>query len=354
MSQWFKHTLPGGRILYSPFPKVKQVAFALGDGKLPPEPGQIAETLNAAPDSTQYQDGGFFRRMELGVTDEVPVELPPGSYRYGDSWEYGEHLAPKPLRDDTYIGISTIYDPMATEIRDFIANREVYDNDKIKVLHRLGMLLVGPPGNGKTSLIRELAYREMPEDAVIIFMPGLPSDDFVHALNDSTVGRIKLVVFEELAAQLDYMPIEPFLNFMDGENSMNDTITIGTTNYPQWLPPSVLERTSRFDLLFYMDNPTAEERRAFLESFGGLKIVDTDIEQTEGMSISDLREIVLSALRRKQTIAEAIAVLNERKAPVDRILGRDRSEPAYRLRSVTPTGSKGQPHWMRGYKNRTE
>lgn len=342
---WYKKTLPGGRVVYCPFPRAKVRSFALGDGSQPPTPGAIAETLNTDEEAV-YREGGYLQTIDPTAIQGEPVELPPGSYRYADSWEHGEMLVPKPLRDDTYVGISTLYEPMAKEIRAFIANREAYKNEKLNILHRLGMLFVGPPGNGKTSLIRELAHREIPEDGMVVFLPTLPSEDFVQALNSATAGRIKFVVFEELAAQLDYMPIEPFLNFMDGENSMDDTITVGTTNYPQWLPASVLERTSRFDLLFYMDNPNVEERRAFFTSFGGLAFSDQDLAETEGMSMSDLREIVLSALRKKQTITQALETLKERKATVDRILGRDRNrELGYR-----PQGQKGLPHWMKGYK----
>lgn len=323
LAKWFKRELPGGRFYYTPFPNRKRKFYSVGEGDRNPTPKELADALSA--DQNAYVERGLFLGSSYDSdTSEVPVELPVGCYRYfSGSWDIPECLFPKSLRDDTYVGVSSLYEPMAKEVRSFIQGKEIYKNEDRNILYRLGMLLVGPPGNGKTSLIREIAAREMPDDGVMIFMPSsVPSEDFTKQLDESMKNRIKLIVFEELAAALDYHPIEPLLDFLDGEASMDSTITIATTNYPQWLPPSLLERTSRFDLLFYMDNPNESERKEFLEKFGNIQVTNEDIKNTAGMSVSDLKEIILSAQRRNETFASAIERLRARKNMVDRILKR--------------------------------
>jgi hypothetical protein len=58
----------------------------------------------------------------------------------------------------------------------------------------------------------------------------------------------------------------------------------------------------------------------FLNEYAGVEMTSEDIADTAGMSISDLKEIVLSAKRRGQTFSEAIAFLNERKRLVRTLL----------------------------------
>lgn len=323
MKKWYKRSTPNGKVYYTPFPQEKTFFHTAGDGSRQPTPSEVVKFLTEHP-GARLEAGGYFKTHDVTGTDEEPVDLPPDAYRLGWSWERGEYLAPAKLRDDTYIGISTLYQPIASELKSFIEGKHSYKDDGMNVLARLGLLLCGPPGNGKTSLIREVMYREMPQDACALFMNHIPSPDFAEALNEGLGDRVKVVVFEELANMLEDISTREILDFMDGETSMDNTITIATTNYPQYLPKNLLERTSRFDLLFYLDNPSDEERKAFLSQFGKFEPTQADIDATFGMSIADLKEIVLSAKRRKETFPQAIIRLRERKNRVKEILARER------------------------------
>lgn len=320
---WYKRTRPNGSFYYTPNPAEKAFFHTAGDGTKFPSPAEIVKFMQEHP-SADFREGGYFKTWDTTITDEVPSEIPPGAYRLGYNWEVGEFIAPARLRDDTYVGINTLYAPIASELKSFVDNRKSYKEDGMNVLARLGALLCGPPGNGKTSLIREVMYRELPDDACSFFMNYIPSEEFSDALDKGLGDRLKVVVFEELANMLEEISTRKILDFMDGEASMDHTITFATTNYPQYLPKNLLERTSRFDLLYYLDNPNEDERKQFLLLFGKFEASKDDLAATQGMSIADLKEIVLSAKRRKETFQQAILRLKDRKQKVKQILERER------------------------------
>lgn len=127
MNKWYKRELPGGRHYYTPFPEPKTRHYALGDGKAPPTPGELAAALEADPNAGVNR-GLYLTTAHYSNTGETPIALPADCCRYfSGSWSLPEALIPKTLRDDAYVGISTLYEPIAKEIRAFIARRAKVD-----------------------------------------------------------------------------------------------------------------------------------------------------------------------------------------------------------------------------------
>jgi GTPase SAR1 family protein len=282
-------------------------------------PEALAKAIEENPDA-YVERGGILVSRDWEKSTEDGLDLPTGIYRFKMGGWMPPRLVPCSLRDDTYIPLSKMYEPTAAEVRDFVQADGIYaDAKRRKILQRLGILLVGPPGNGKTTMIRELIYREIPDDGVAIFMKYCPPVDFIEALDGSTRGRIKVVVFEELAAMVYSDGVEEILDFLDGESSMDKTVTIATTNYPWCLPKTLLDRSGRFDLMVEILNPDEEQRREFLTHFGKASPPETVIHDTFGMSVADLREIILYSERRKLSLSQAVESLRARKAAAERL-----------------------------------
>jgi len=82
---------------------------------------------------------------------------------------------------------------------------------------------------------------------------------------------------------------------MDGIKQNRGIITILTSNYPEKLPPALLDRPGRFHHIVNFELPKAEHREAMLKMWAG--DIDEDLlkeitEKTDGFSGAHLKELV--------------------------------------------------------------
>ncbi len=205
---------------------------------------------------------------------------------------------------------------------------ELMESYKIKTGR--GILLFGPPGCGKTHVMRAAA-NELNVPMQIVNGPEL-----VSALAGQSEAAVRdvlyrarenapsIVFFDEIdaLASKDSMKtpevsraVSQFLTEMDGLRPKDKVIIIATTNRPQTLDPALL-RPGRFDKIFYVPPPDVSARadifRIHLKGVpveGAVDFADL-ASRTEGFSGADIASCVdegkLIALR-EQLVTETTA-----------------------------------------------
>ncbi len=213
------------------------------------------------------------------------------------------------------------------EIVDFLRNREKYRALGAKIPK--GVLLVGPPGCGKTLLARAVAgeagvafFYISGSDFVEMFVgvgasrvrdlfnqakQHLPAIIFIDELD--AVGRVRGAGIggghDEREQTLNALLVE-----MDGFDPNANVIVMAATNRPDILDPALL-RPGRFDRRIVVNNPDVREREAILKIHTRNKPLAPDVDlsiiarRTPGFSGADLEslcnEAALLAARRNKT-----------------------------------------------------
>lgn len=222
--------------------------------------------------------------------ETLTTPLPFGVYTYspGDGYRVPEHLAPTTYRkSEKYIGMSSL-DELNIDINLFFKSKHVYDD--FQSLYRRAYLLYGEPGNGKTTLIRELTKSQV-ENSHIIWCNSVPSTRMCDALN--SLDSNKIIIFEEIVNNMESHSLNmgAFLEFMDGEHTLKNCITIATTNYPHELEANLANRPSRFDMVYNVKNPTKELAYQVLKGYLGRDVESEIIPKN--LSFAQLKEVAL-------------------------------------------------------------
>ena len=236
------------------------------------------------------------------IKDIDGVELPNGVYvlRADDIFDEPKLYPLIPSHDKFLLELDVVKDVLQ-DFRSFIEAEEVYR--KLGLLHKRGALLYGPPGTGKTTCIQMIIGQIRPEESLVIYITKEIPSTFVKAFKDDK--RLKIIIFEELAATINNTNMSRFLTFLDGENSLDNCYILATTNYPESLPGNIVDRPGRFDKLYPIDTLSTKDRATYLRHLLGRTPTEEEIMITNGMSIATIKEILLMIIRDSLTARQA-------------------------------------------------
>jgi transitional endoplasmic reticulum ATPase len=198
------------------------------------------------------------------------------------------------------------------DVQRFFDNRDLYK--KLAVPWKRGLILHGVPGNGKTisikALINELQKR--PEPVPSLYVKSLDSCNGKKPSIRSIFNKARtmapcLLIFEDLDSLVDDKTRSYFLNEVDGLESNDGILMVGSTNHLDGLDPAISKRPSRFDRKYHFKIPSEAERTAYCR-FWRRKLLDSDLidfpeemcpivaKLTEEFSFAYLKELFVIAL----------------------------------------------------------
>ena len=213
------------------------------------------------------------------------------------------------------------------EVVEFLKNSKKFQALGAKIPK--GVLLLGPPGCGKTLLARAIAgeagvpfFHISGSDFVEMFV-GVGASRVRDLFDTAKANRPALIFIDEIDAvgrqrgaglggghDEREQTLNQLLVEMDGFDPNAGVILIAATNRPDVLDPAIL-RPGRFDRRVVVDNPDANGREAILKVHVRGKPLADDVviqslaRRTPGFSGADLANLVneaaLLAARREQT-----------------------------------------------------
>lgn len=235
----------------------------------------------------------------------------------GGYWQKSEALY-QAIRNATFDNLilpSTLKQELQDDLRQFLDSRAVYE--RYNIPWKRGLLLVGPPGNGKTHTIKALLnWLNQP----CLYVKSLKArHGSEHESIRAVFQRARqttpcFLVMEDLDSLITDRNRSFFLNELDGFAANTGIVLVATTNHPDRLDPAIVDRPSRFDRKYHFPLPAATERAAYVAAWNSslepeLQLSEAGqvsvVSATDGFSFAYLKELFLSSMMRWVNLPQA-------------------------------------------------
>jgi len=268
-----------------------------------PSDESMVDIYKDVPDKWQIVGGTYFTYTKPVVANKVK----PNYYSIINDQRLGIGLRIRPMMSDELFELPfPESEEILKDVKNFWSQGEKFK--EYGFCHKRGILIYGPPGNGKTSIIQLLVNSLIKEqEGIIISISNVHELEYFTAFVPKIFRSIEpgtpiIAIFEDIDGMLDDGYAKGvLLNLLDGINQTDKVVYVATTNYPERLEENIVNRPSRFDRRYEIGLPNDNVRRAYLENKLTTADLDyIDLEQwvydTQDLSVSHLKELVISVI----------------------------------------------------------
>lgn len=272
---------------------------------------------------------------------EVRIQRPLHGHRFRMSVEPGVYSLWQPLQEKKIPRLTMLeyscdepipmsggaYDEFRGAVEEFFSPQTRDRYARSGLLHKRGIVLHGPPGSAKTTMVREEADKWADRGRVVFYAydPQTVTQS-LKTFRRMDSRRDVVVVLEDFDELVKYGGTQRMNQMLDGVDAPQHVLFVATVNDLKALPMK-LRRKGRFEEKIHVPMPTLQHRYAYIKGVAGgrlpRQICEDIARQTKGAGFGTLRDTIALVVAHGASPREAIAearreILEERREAADR------------------------------------
>jgi AAA+ superfamily predicted ATPase len=225
--------------------------------------------------------------------------IPSGLYSMTYTDNNGFGLSKMEYKSEEFFHLPSLpHKQIVADLQAFWDNKQKFIDYNLNP--KRGIILHGDPGCGKTSLIYLVVEEIKKRDGISIYF-DIPQNwiEIAKLVRKVEKDRPILCIIEDIDLVIAKHGEEPFLNFLDGLNSITNVVYVATTNNLERIPDRIKDRPSRFDKQYVIKKPNDADRLLYFQT----KLIESDIKKydlnklvkdTKNFTMAHLKEVFIS------------------------------------------------------------